>query len=226
METANTMQSAFEIISFIASVASLILSVGAIALSIVFFKMSEQASKETSKSADKIQSSVDKLEKLFDKLYSDTFSMMKDTVGDMRQHIYHKSDNNNSFESELNNIKDNLAKELKETIETKLKGVVNNDKKINELEMEINKLIEGKINKAIVNDEKRSIELEEQIYRFIKINKDVTVSSIYNFFRKRVSSKETNKIYEILFGLRLQDKITWDGSDDSISSTNIVTLIQ
>ncbi|GAA5258058.1 hypothetical protein PROTEUSMB838_02760 [Proteus sp. MB838] len=61
MESVDTMQTIFEVISFIASIASLILAIGAIWLSIVFFKMSEHASKETSKSADKIQSSVDNL---------------------------------------------------------------------------------------------------------------------------------------------------------------------
>ncbi|EMI1451430.1 TPA: hypothetical protein ACKR0U_003445 [Proteus mirabilis] len=224
MEPVDTMQTIFEVISFIASIASLILAIGAIWLSIVFFKMSEQASKETSKSADKIQSSVDKLEKLFDKLYSDTFSMMKDTVGDMRQHIYHKQDSNETFGNELSKIKETLAKELKETIENKLKGSINNDKKINELEKELNKLIENKFNKAIVNDERRSTELEEKIYRFIKINKNISVSTIYIYFKNKLSKKESDKFYQILFSLRSQGKITWDGNENEIASTDIIKL--
>lgn len=216
------MQNAFEIISFIASISSLIVSAGAIWLSIVFFKMSDQAAKETTKSSDKIQSSVDKLEKLFDKLYSDTFSMMKDTVGDMRQHIYHSPEKMNTLEYELNNIKSSLEKEFKEIIENKLKGAVDNEKKISELEIELSNLIEKKINKAIDNDEKKSIEVEEQILRFISINKKVTLSSILGFFKIRVKSE--SKIYDILFNLRARNKITWDGESDQLSSTDIITI--
>lgn len=73
-------KSTFDIISFIASIASLILAVGAIWLSVVFFRMSDAASKATTEAAKDIAASVERLEKLFDKLYSDTFSMMRDTV--------------------------------------------------------------------------------------------------------------------------------------------------
>src|SRR5699024_10566087 len=134
------------VISFIASIASLILAIGAIWLSIVFFKMSEHASKETSKSADKIQSSVDKLEKLFDKLYSDTFSMMKDTVGDMRQHIYHNPEKNNlSFEDKLNSMKDNITKDFKTLLEERFKDLHENGNKIKALESEVEKILEKQI---------------------------------------------------------------------------------
>jgi hypothetical protein len=80
--------SAFDIISFVASVASLILAVGAIWLSVVFYRMSIAASTATTQAAVGIASSVERLEKIFDKLYSDTFSMMRDTVSDMRKHIW------------------------------------------------------------------------------------------------------------------------------------------
>ncbi len=85
--------SAFDIISFIASIASLILAIGAIWLSVVFYRMSSEASKSTTEAAKGIAASVERLEKLFDKLYSDTFSMMKDTVTDMRKHIWPVDDN-------------------------------------------------------------------------------------------------------------------------------------
>jgi len=69
-----------EIISLIASITSVILAVGAIWLSITFYRMSSAASKATEEAAKGISASVERLEKLFDKLYSDTFSMMRDTV--------------------------------------------------------------------------------------------------------------------------------------------------
>lgn len=64
------------------------LAVIAIWLSIVFFRMSSKLSESTTEAAKGIGASVERLEKLFDKLYADTFSMMRDTVTDMRKHLW------------------------------------------------------------------------------------------------------------------------------------------
>lgn len=80
--------SALEILSLVASIASVILALLAIWLSFAFFKLSSSASKSTEEAAKGISASVERLEKLFDKLYADTFSMMRETVTDMRQHIW------------------------------------------------------------------------------------------------------------------------------------------
>jgi hypothetical protein len=77
-----------EVVSFATSIASLVLAVVAIVLSIVFYQMSSQLSESTKEAAKDIGASVEKLEKLFDRLYADTFSMMKDTVSDMRKHAW------------------------------------------------------------------------------------------------------------------------------------------
>ena len=77
-----------DIVSFAATVAALVLAVVAIWLSIVFYRMSSALSENTKEAAKGIGSSVERLEKLFDKLYADTFSMMRDTVSDMRKHIW------------------------------------------------------------------------------------------------------------------------------------------
>ena len=54
----------------------------------MFYRWSNGASKEVSDSAKEINAGVARLEKLFDTLYSDTFSMMKETVSDMRSHAW------------------------------------------------------------------------------------------------------------------------------------------
>jgi len=77
-----------EVISFATSIASLVLAIVAIVLSIVFYQMSSQLSESTKEAAKNIGASVEKLEKLFDRLYADTFSMMKNTVSDMRKHAW------------------------------------------------------------------------------------------------------------------------------------------
>lgn len=81
----------YQMISFLSNMASLILAVLAIVLSIMFYKMSDKASSDLKDAAKEIAANVDRLEKLFDRLYSDTFSMVKDTVTDMRKYIYSDS---------------------------------------------------------------------------------------------------------------------------------------
>lgn len=76
-----------DITSFATSIASLVFAIMAIWLSIYFFKMSSSASNEIKRASDDISSSVNKLEELFNKMYSDTFTMLKDTVSDMRKII-------------------------------------------------------------------------------------------------------------------------------------------
>ena len=75
-------------IPLVASVASLSLAVTAIALSIVFYRMSTDLMEKSRDAANRIGGSVERLEGLFDRLYSDTFSVMKDTVTDMRRQLW------------------------------------------------------------------------------------------------------------------------------------------
>lgn len=77
-----------QLVGLIATIASLVLAVVAIGLSIVFFRMSAELAESTKEASKGIGASVERLEKLFDKLYADTFSMMRDTVSDMRRHIW------------------------------------------------------------------------------------------------------------------------------------------
>ncbi|EPG8003211.1 hypothetical protein LQE21_001162, partial [Proteus mirabilis] len=203
MESVDTMQTIFEVISFIASIASLILAIGAIWLSIVFFKMSEHASKETSKSADKIQSSVDKLEKLFDKLYSDTFSMMKDTVGDMRQHIYHSPEKNNlSFEDKLNSMKDNITKDFKTLLEERFKDLHENGNKIKALELEVEKILEKQITTAISDDEKNEEIIKSRIMEILKDYYKISAKRIINIMMSKYGYTEEDHLHQYLFSLR------------------------
>src|SRR5713226_4076430 len=119
-------KTAFEVISFIASVASLILAVGAIWLSVVFYRMSTEASKATTEAAKGIAASVEWLEKLFDKLYSDTFSMMRDTVSDMRKHIWPADDKEQEKAAEeVEKKADEKIAELKSAMEKQLGEILN-----------------------------------------------------------------------------------------------------
>lgn len=116
----------FDVISLIASITSVILAIGAIWLSVVFYRMSNEASKATTEAAKGIAVSVERLEKLFDKLYSDTFSMMKDTVSDMRKHIWptdqHEQDNvteevESKSEQKIAALKSEMDKQVSEMLQ-------------------------------------------------------------------------------------------------------------
>ncbi len=102
-----------EVISFATSIASLVLAIVAIALSIIFYQMSSQLSESTKEAAKDIGASVEKLEKLFDRLYADTFSMMKDTVSDMRKHAWGEA------ASETPNILEEAEKEAEKQANAK-----------------------------------------------------------------------------------------------------------
>lgn len=148
--------SGIEIVAFIASIASLILAVGAIWLSIVFFRMSNEASQATTEAAKGIDASVKRLENLFDKLYSDTFSMMKDTVSDMRKHIWN-GDSDDSDESRTKNdileeadkkAEEKIA-EIKSSVDKQLSEILSRQKasdgKVKDIGSEIEKLLENVI---------------------------------------------------------------------------------
>jgi hypothetical protein len=77
-----------ETASIVSSLVSLVLGIYAIWLSIMFYRMSTDSSSKIQESAKDLGASVNRLEKLFDRLYADTFSMMRDTVSDMRKHIW------------------------------------------------------------------------------------------------------------------------------------------
>jgi uncharacterized membrane protein len=143
-----------EVVGLIASIASLILSVGAIWLSVVFFKMSNEASKATTEAAKGIDASVKRLENLFDKLYSDTFSMMKDTVSDMRKHIWNSDDvsgkesKNNILEEADKKAEEKVA-EVKKAMDRQLSDILArqrvSDDKVSDIRSEMENLLESAI---------------------------------------------------------------------------------
>jgi exonuclease VII large subunit len=119
----------FNTISFIASIASLILAIGAIWLSVVFYRMSSAAQNSTIEASKGIASSVERLEKLFDKLYSDTFSMMRDTVSDMRKHIWPVDDQESEKAvEEAEKRADEKLDGLKKTMDQQLATVLQQQK--------------------------------------------------------------------------------------------------
>jgi vacuolar-type H+-ATPase subunit H len=155
-EIVETTMTGIELVSLIASIASLILAIGAIWLSIAFFKMSNEASKATTEAAKGIDSSIQRLENLFDKLYSDTFSMMKDTVTDMRKHIWSGGDSGdngdevkNDILEEANRKADEKMSDIKQAMDKKLDDILlqqrASDGEVVGIRNEIEKLLDNAI---------------------------------------------------------------------------------
>ncbi|SJZ32041.1 hypothetical protein SAMN04488132_10129 [Sediminibacterium ginsengisoli] len=169
-----------DVISLVASIASLILAIIAIWLSWAFFNKSSEASDKTNEASKSVMSSVEKLEKLFDKLYSDTFSIVKDTVSDMRGHIWSGQQNFQKPES----IEDELAKKtehkianLKTELSSELSKVLAEQSKAGDKLQSLETSLTTLLNKAVV--ETKNIEavvkeetLREYLFRsFISIKK-------------------------------------------------------
>lgn len=156
-----------EVVSLIASIASLVLAVIAIWLSFKFFEKSSEASAKTIDASKSVNSSVEKLEKLFDKLYSDTFSMMKDTVSDMRKHIWNGDESSNTYELEEELEKkaqskvDKLKTDLSQDISKMFSNQNKTDFEIEKLRLEFTELI----NKAVIQSRNIENEAKEETLR-------------------------------------------------------------
>lgn len=76
------------VLSIVSMVVSVVLGVVAIWLSIQFYTWSSRAEKEARKASTEISFAVERLEKLFNTVHSETFTLMKDMVTDMRTSIF------------------------------------------------------------------------------------------------------------------------------------------
>lgn len=206
-------RSAFDIISFISSIASLILAVGAIWLSVVFFKMSDAASKATTEASKDIAASVERLEKLFDRLYSDTFSMMRDTVTDMRKHIWN---NPKSDLLERNEISDAVKSEIETRVKAALEaeGIGSKEK-----QEKVTKQLESVLESAFKNAKVLKSSLKsERVLESIKANQPISTRKL----AKLLDMSDEELVINYLFPMRERGEITWDSDKSSISSMSII----
>jgi exonuclease VII large subunit len=159
-------KSVFDVISVIASIASLILAVGAIWLSVVFYRMSSEASKATTEAAKGIASSVERLENLFDKLYSDTFSMMRDTVSDMRKHIWPADDKEQETAAEeVEKKADEKIAELKSVMEKQVGEMLNRQRLADEKTTALRSEMRHILDRAILSSREAELEAREETVR-------------------------------------------------------------
>ncbi|MEA4286496.1 hypothetical protein VBS75_25210 [Klebsiella pneumoniae] len=228
--TISTLNTTVTIVGFIATIASLVLAIGAIWLSIIFFKMSDVASKETTAAAKDIQASDERLENIFDKLYSDTFSMMRDTVTDMRQHIWRKPDAGTPSsvtedEDKIKELKNSISQEIISLVDEKFKNMGSNDEKIKEIEDSVKTILESKLTNSLNEGRIPRSVMKRRVLSIIERYRMISVEKLFSLLKERYLLESNSKeIMPILFELRENNIITWNGPSNEISIDNIVKI--
>jgi len=151
-------------VSIVASIVSVVIGGFAIWLSVTFYRMSNKISEDTKEASRGISAIVIRLETLFDRLYSDTFSMMKDTVSDMRKHIWPDKVQTTEalvaieekIEKKAEKKFEELRSQITSELSTAMSQIDHTDGKITAIEERLTKLID----KAIT--ESRRVESEAQ----------------------------------------------------------------
>jgi len=212
-----------DIIGFIASIVSLVLAVGAIWLSVVFFRMSNEASKATTEAAKGIDASVKRLENLFDKLYSDTFSMMKDTVSDMRKHIWNNGDvqppEKDTILEEADRKAEEKVAEVKKAMDKQLSEILArqrvSDGNVSEIKHEMERLLENAIQTSRQIDSEAREETVRQhllveLRKALRLKKVVTAMDLVSSLAENVP---THKVVSELVTMKSEGLVVFDGDD-------------
>lgn len=209
--------------SLISSITSIILGIVAIVLSILFYRMSEKMGRENEKVSTNIQSNVTKLEELFNKLYTGTFDMMKETVTDMRKHVY-KTENNNLSTVDNQNVLNQTVASMSDEIE-RLKSRKTDEK-------EITKIVEEILTKSKkIESDIKSKKVREEILSFLRVKGKIQYGEIDKYLRNKGLLSENDGALFIELEKLAKEGITnnpfgkTENDETSISHADYVFLI-
>lgn len=185
------------LISLLSSIASLILSVFAIWLAFMFFRMSSTLNEKSADAAKQVSAGVEKLEKLFDNLYNDTFAIMRDTVTDMRKHMW---SGENLISEHIVEEADKKAQEKISLLKNETTGEFSKiligqnlaDDVIHNLESKMEELLE----KAISGTRKAEVEAQTQTIQESKANilREFTMEMIKRSGGNEFAEKVINEV--------------------------------
>lgn len=220
-----------EIASIVASIVSLILGGFAIWLSIVFYRFSNESSSKTKESADRIAASVDRLESLFDKLYADTFSMMKETVSDMRKHIWRND--GSQLEAQANEDAEQRAdaklQKLQEDFGHEVTRLLNRQTSTDQTVAQIKDELKTLVGRAITQSRKADAEAREEtlrahILRLIKASprRSMTFGHIKNVLGEKYA-EET--IVDEIFKMGGESVLTWEGAPSRLGYADRISFV-
>ncbi len=218
-------------VSLVSSIASLVLALIAIWLSFIFYRMSSQASDSANKASSEIHESVTKLEGLFNRLYSDTFTMMKDTVANMQKHIW--PDQVSQATSTANEVQERTEKridELKQQMTAELSTLLAKQKDTGGRTDNLAKDLLPILNRAINESTKVTVETREETIReaIMVVLKDLAENRSFSVSADdlvgRIDKKYALSLGDTLntlIALRNEGLIHWEGPDYVLSSTRI-----
>jgi phosphopantetheine adenylyltransferase len=221
-----------EILSIIASIVSLILGGFAIWLSFVFYRLSNESSAKIKEAADRIGSSVDRLEVLFNKLYADTFSMMKDTVTDMRKHIWRDDTTLGSqVDEEAEKRADEKINQLQERLQQEVSQLLDKQSSTDAQIVQIGSEMKQLVNRAIIESRRAELEAREETVRdhIMQIirkmnsnNQEATLTLLHSLledkFPRDVISAEVFRMAE-------EKILNWNGAPNSLRHADPIKLV-
>ena len=222
-----------EVFSITASIVSIILGGFAIWLSIMFYRLSNESSAKIKESADRIGSSVDRLEVLFNKLYADTFSMMRDTVSDMRKHIWRDdTDSATQISEEAEKRADEKIGVIRTQLQQEVSQLVNRQSSTDERVTKLGEEIKSLVSRAITESRKAEVEaLEEtirvnilQAFKLVQaLESKITVNALNDVLRGKFTKSQISRE---LFRMAREGIVTWVGFPDRILYDDEIKLLK
>lgn len=183
--------------SFILSVVSIVIGIFSLVISVIFYNMTTSTYKDTTKLTHEIDKKLIQLSQLSDWIHNDLYTLLSDTLLDMRKYVWTESDN-----KVTNVVKEKMESEANKIIHESLKDLKNQEKRITlpELELVVNKIIEEYINtENEIKNETLSVIIKEK-YQELKKFKNVIFLNDFLFGLKDIAPldivRELNKLKE------------------------------
>jgi hypothetical protein len=223
----------WETLSVVGSVVSIVLAGFAIWQASAFYRWSNQASKDAKQSADAVGESVRKLEELFNHLYNDTFGMMRDTVSDMRRHLWPVADSGGeNLDSEVVREIDMRADEnvarVREEVMRELRELIERVGSTKPQTNDLDRTLGGVLDKAI------SVSREAEKEAVQGTIRDQLVAAVEEFMRKgrrevRASDLldplfnefEPTGVHDAFVALKQDGIVDWDGDRGWVNGPNV-----
>jgi len=204
-----------EIASVVISAFSIFLGVLAIWLSLHFYKMSCSASDRIRDVAGNIDAKANQLQTLFDTLYHDTFSMLREIVGRMSNRLFSESQIERKVEEDTEKKAKEKATKVKDEIEIEVDKLLEGKTTVQD---SVKKLIERGINETRkVVTEARQETVQEYILEQLKTTRTKTAQEIIN----NLEGIPARSIIGELRRMKSKDLVSWDGEGELAPNTKI-----
>jgi len=218
-------------VTIVSGVVSTVLGVIAIALSLYFASEAKKDAYRSEAGANEVSAGVKSLEKIFDSLYSGIFSMMNDTVTDLRKHVWHAPQTtaiteparNDDVEQGTSTGADLILEEIS-AISKKL-GIA--ETKIAQLQIQIQPAIEQGLRgstPAETNPSAKSVpQVKESVLEYVRFSRqnglDVTPRDIAMAIKRPMM-----EVVSALFELGQDGQVRWSGSPSVLGDDDLIEV--